>query len=137
MANEASITINLDINKGSLIYRKSINNRVDVTGTKGPVPGALLISTSGVSVNFGELTVPAICMLTNLDSTNYVEWGIWDGLEFIPVGELQAGESAILRLSRNLGKSFGVGTGTTDSGNSLRLKANTAACNVQVEAFEA
>ncbi len=74
----------------------------------------------------------------NQDSTNFVEFGIWDGTSFYPVGRLLAGESYVLRLSPNLGEEYGTGTGTTGEGiNTLRFKADTASVNVLVEAFEA
>ena len=77
-------------------------------------------------------------MLRNLDLTNYVEWGLYDGAEFTPIGEILPGEFYVLRLSRFLGSdiSTGSGTATTGSGNQLMIKAVTAPCNVVVEAFE-
>ena len=145
MSNEAQIQSGLKILKTSgtittLQYSASPSSFVgDVSGTKGPVPGAILATLAGVNVDFGELTTPSYCRIMNLDDTNFVEYGIWDpeGSTFYPLGEILPGESYVLRLSRNLSEEFGTGTGTTGADtNRLRIKADTAACNVLVEAFE-
>lgn len=124
MANEAAITSNLFILKGNLSYQSlPLNFRGNVSGTKGPVPGAMAISTSGTSISFAELTTAGYCAVTNLSSTNYVEYGAWTGTTFYPIGEILPGESYTIRLSRNVG-------------TTLRFRANTAPVNVKIEAFE-
>lgn len=141
MADEANITSNLRITKDNLEYSSQPQSfTADVSGTMGPIPGGLIVDTDGVDVEFTGLTTPALCRIMNLDSTNYVEYGIWDPENdtFFPLGEVLAGETYVLRLSRNLQEQFGTGTGTTgDDTNRLHLRANTANCNVVVEAFEA
>lgn len=145
MANEARVTNSLSIRKqsGTVIqidYQSRPNSfSVDVTGTKGPVPGAVAISTGGTDVSFAELTTPSLCRIHNQDATNYVEYGIWEPATstFYPFGEIGPGETYILKLSRNFLEEYsGTGTGTTAPTNTFRMKANGAACNVLVEAFE-
>lgn len=133
MANEARIHSSLQINKGNLKPRSSPTVfTATVTGTNGPTPGAIAVSTSGVNVDFSALTTPGFCRIANLDATNYVTWGIYDGVYFFPMGEILPGEFYVIRLSRSLGgESPGTGTG-----NRFRLVANTSACKVQVEAYE-
>ena len=124
MANEASIHYSMQIIQGNLKFVPGgVSFTGDVTGTAGPVPGAVLATTAGLDVSFTGLTTPAYCRITNIDGTNFVEYGIWDGATFHELGELLAGESYPLRLSRNM-------TG-------FRLKANTASVWTIVEAFEA
>jgi len=146
MSAEAQIHASLIIRKlsGAIVqldYRSGPSAyNVDVTGAKGPVPGAIAATVAGTDVDFGELTQPTLCFIHNQDATNFVEYGIWDpeGSKFYPLGELGPGESHILKLSRNLQEEYQTGTGTTGaSTNRLRLKADTAACNVFVGAFEA
>lgn len=140
MADEAQVNSSLRIIKGNIEYYSLPRVfSADVTGTKGPTPGVMVASVTGADVDLSELTTPALCRLINLDTTNFVEYGIWDpeGSTFYPLGEIQPGESYIIRLSRYLQEEFGTGTGTTGADtNRLRLKADTAACNVVVEAFE-
>lgn len=146
MANEAQIRSSLQIRKtsGSIVvleYRgQPTSFLADVAGTKGPLPGAMTVSTSGTDVDFSELTTPALCRIMNMDDTNFVTYGIWDpeGNTFFPLGELLPGESFPLRLSRVIEEEFGTGGGTTGPNtNRLRFKADTAALVVLVEAFEA
>lgn len=143
MANEAQIRSSLQILKDPLEYRSqpTVFN-ADVTGIKGPVPGAITASTAGTDVDLSELTVPGFCRLQNLDSTNLVDFGIWDPESdlFYPLGELQPGEVYVIRLSRNLSSEYGTtpSEGTVGPNtNRFRIKAYVAAVDVVVEAFEA
>ena len=140
MSNEAQIRSSLSIVSDNLTYRSQPTAyNADVAGSKGPVPGAIAVSTVGTDVDFSELTTPALCKIQNLDDTNFVEYGIWDpeGSTFYPLGELLPGEFSVLRLSRNLQQEFGTGTGTTGADtNRLRFRADTATLQVSVEAFE-
>jgi len=139
MANEATIRASLTIVNGNLNYRSFPSEfKADVAGTLGPTPGAFSATLAGVDVDFSELTTPGLCRIANLDSTNFVEVGIWDGVSFYPFMDILAGEWWVYRIAASLTDEFGTGTGTTGPAiNTLRIKADTAACNVVVEAFEA
>lgn len=142
MADEILVTASVQIRKDNLQYRSLPNSfKADMIGTaKGPSPGAVSVPTDGKDIYFNELVTPGVCVLTNLDDTNYVEYGIYDPQTsvFYPLGEIQPGETYVLRLSRNLQEQYsGSGTGTTAPENYLRLKANVASCDVFVGAFEA
>jgi len=104
------------------------------------VPGAVRVLTTGTNISFGELTTPGFVRLGNLDSTNYYEYGIYDANtnRFYPLGEVGPGESYVLKFSRNLLEYYfpGTGTGTSGDTNFFRLRANTAALDAVVEAFE-
>ena len=141
MANEATIRSSLAITKGKLKYSgQPTSFTADVAGTKGPTPGAIDVSIEGTDIDLGELTTPGLCRLMNLDDTNYVVYGIWDpeGARFYPLGELLPGETYVIRLARMIEEEYGTGTGTVGADtNRLRMKADTATCNIVVEAFEA
>ena len=140
MANEVTVNVSLQVRKGNLVYRSQPTVfRADMDGTKGPSPGAITVTPLGTSVDFSELTTPGFCRLENLDTVNYVEYGILDNLGsvFYPLGELLPGEITVIRLSRNIGESYPTtGTGTSASVNSLHFKSNTDDVVVVVEAFE-
>lgn len=140
MANELVITAGLTANKGNLHYASQNNGfQADMSGTKGPSPGAISVSIEGTDVEFSQLTDPGWCRMINLDSTNYVEFGIWDpeNSKFFPIGILRPGKVALFEISPNLQEEFNTGTGTTGANtNRLRLRANGAPCNVIVDAFE-
>jgi len=140
MADEAQVRVSLQIRSGNLDYRSNPTAFVaDVEGVKGPTPGSLTIPVGGKSIDMGELTTPGFCWMTNLDDTNYVEYGVYDPDtdRFYPLGEILPGEVYILRLARNLQEEYeGTGTGTSGPNNRLFFKANTADVNVRIEAFE-
>lgn len=140
MANEARITSFFHINKGNLKYSPIATSFfADVTGTKGPVPGAITVTPTGVDVDFSELTTPGLWRISNLDATNYVTYGTWDPetTKFYPHGELLPGEFFTYRLSRDLGNEYDATTGTAGPiTNTLQFRADTADCVVVIEAFE-
>jgi hypothetical protein len=138
LANEATIYSGLAVTTGNLRYRTpSTSFRADVAGAKGPSPGAITAAVAGTDVDFSELTTPALCFLKNLDETNWVEVGPRDpdtGV-FHPFLKLLPGESCAVRLSHNLGSEV-TGTGSGTGNATFRIRANTAACVVQVDAFQ-
>ena len=139
MADEASIRSSLQIIKGNLQYRSYPTNfTADVSGTKGPSPGAIAVATSGTDVDLSEIASPGFCRVTNMDAANTIVMGIWDGSAFHAFKDLLPGEHYVLRLSQFLGEQFetGTGTATTGTGDTLRLKAVTASCVALVEVFE-
>ena len=140
MADEVTIRVEMNVLKDNLDYRMRPNSfSGDMNGAaNGPSPGAVLATVTGTNVDFSQLTTPAYCRIQNLDTVNYVEVGIWDGLKFYPLLEILPGETYPMRLSRNLTQEFGTGTGTTGSAiNQLQIRAYNQSCNVLVEAFPA
>ncbi len=140
MSDEATIRNSLEIQTTNLSYRSYPTSfQVDVSGEKGPAPGAFTATVAGVNVDLTELTVPGLCRVANLDATNYVNLGVWDPEigTFYPLMEIGPGEYWVFRLSRDLFGEYGTGAGTIGPNtNQLRIKSNTASCNVVVEAFE-
>ena len=134
MASEARIISSLQLVKGNLTYQSQPTAfTADVATAKGPTPGAVTVTTSGTTIDLGELSaLGGLCRVMNIDSTNYVEYGPHDGSAFHPMGEILPGESFVFRLSRNLlyGQS-----GTAET-HTLRFRANTASVIVLVEAFD-
>ena len=107
---------------------------------KGPFPGSMAIPTTGLNVDLSQQTRPGgLCEWGNQDGTNFIEIGVFDTSadEFIPIFEALPGESFINRLSRRLSKHYPQ-TGTPQVGTDihLRVKADTAACNGFVNAFD-
>lgn len=145
LGGTARIQGSLQITVGNLNYLSRPSSFAAVVNkANGPTPGAMKVPTHGVDVDFSELTaMGGLCRLMNLDSTNFVTYGILDGLtsKFYPLGELGPGETYILRLSRDLGTRYGTGSGTGSgshpTGNeTLHMRADLAPCIVLVEAFD-
>jgi hypothetical protein len=147
MVDEAKLLMSIQIDRtsgGTLHYRSYPNDfTMDISGSKGPTPGAIEVSIYGTDVTFSELTTPGIIRISNQDDTNFITWGIadTDTDKFYPVGEILPSHFWQFQLSRYLGREYaasGTGTGTTGAANNtFRIIADTAACNVLVEAFEA
>ena len=157
MADEATFQNSLTIMKRSttgakqlLNFQKAVSFRATVTGTKGPLPGSILVPLTGVAVSLSQLTTPSIAWLHHQGladgsdpgsnpSIYYVEVGVKDVLtsRFTPLLELWPGEEYPLRLSRNLLESYNsTGTGTGPANNSLWVMSHGAACTLWIGAFE-
>ncbi len=127
MANEITVRSTLEITKAPNL--QFINRpgffQADMAGTLGPTPGALLVSTGGTNILLTQITIPGMCVFTNLDPDNFVQVGIDDGASFFPFMDILPGESYVVRLANDI-----------DTADNLHMKADTAACEVVVEAFE-
>ena len=95
--------------------------QMDQTGA-GVYQQTLSIGTTAEDVAFGDIA-PGLVVLVNLDDTNYVEFGMSDGGTIKKIGTLPA--------SSRVPAMFMLATGQT-----LRMQANTGACNVHVVAWE-
>lgn len=141
MSREISVRSSITIRSGNLVYQspgKSLFTS-DLNANKGPCPGMVTIPVGGISITFPYLTTPGQVVICNLDTANFVEYGIKDpgSGKFYPLGEVLAGESYVFRFSRNLLENYtNTGTGTTGDVNYLWLKADTAPCDVIIDAFE-
>lgn len=115
MANELKLSISLRATKGYFDLARAIGPvSVTLSGTV-LLHQVLSIGTSKAAVDLTGLTTPGWALLRNLDAANYVGFGIDADT---PSGELKAGEFALYRVAR--------------AQTALSLKANTAACNVEV-----
>lgn len=152
MADEITVNVSARLRKSQgsteLIGRPySHVNLIDMTGRKGPTPGALSVPIGGVAVDLSELTTPGFCWLEHqgllsgdADDNDYCEVGVRDvdNNLFFPLLELLPGMRWPLYLSRNLLEEFvGTGTATTGPTNQLFLKSGSSnTLVVSVEAYE-
>jgi hypothetical protein len=141
MADEATIISSISLNKGNLQYQSQPQSfTADVSGTKGPTPGAIAVSTTGTNVDLSQLTTPGLVRVLNLDEDHAVHYGPYDPetLRFYPVFKALPGESYVHRFSDLLGDELLTGTGTGGASTvRLRMLAEVESCDVVVEAFEA
>lgn len=134
MVNEIRVNCSLNIKKGNLQYQSlPAQFTANMSGSAGPAPGQITATTGGTNVSLASLTtMGGVCRIQNLDLVNFIDYGIWNGSTYFPLGEVGPGESWPIRLSRFI--LFGA-TGTA-AVNSLRIRANGASCKVLVEAFD-
>jgi hypothetical protein len=126
MANEIRVQVSLQISQGNNSYQsKPTSFQANMAGIIGPTPGAITVSKVGTIVNLSQIVVPGgVCLIQNLDPVAYLEYGVYvPGLtDFLPLGEILAGEIYLLRLSRWLGQELGTGSGTHEVGSGLTLQ---------------
>ena len=119
MADEITVYTSLKCTNGNLIFNESTPQLTfDQAVVGGPIPGMKEIGTSEETEAFSELTTLGWVTMRNLDPTNYVEVGFSTGVYGI---RLEPGEPATFRLN---------------PGTTLYLRANTAACRVNIYALE-
>ena len=121
MANEITLTVGLQLVNGNLrVQFPQVASQYTQT-TSGLSDQVLSIGTSEENVSFTDVTTPGVTVLHNLDSTNYVEYGMSDAGTMKTLGKLMPGDKHVLRLAAS---------------TTLRMKANTAACKVRVLCLE-
>lgn len=119
MADEIRVNVALTVNNGNLRDSFAKSYTADQSAEGGPTPGYVTIGTTEEENALSELSTKGLCIIQNLDDTNFVEWGFSTG---VYGGKMLAGETAgPFRLN----------------GTSLFLKADTAACKCVIRAYEA
>lgn len=133
----------LDVRKGNFRYRHPKSSfQASMTGSLGPTPGALLISTLGTDISLLEIGTPGFVVVDNYDDTNFFTLGLWDPTTslYYPFMEVGPGEFYPFKFSRQLLDELGtggLGTGTTGAPNQvLRAYADTADVNGFIGVFE-
>lgn len=117
MANEIVVTTGLSCKNGTFtVLSQTTTKRYDQTLARGGQPGVLSIGTSEETVTFTDIT-PAWCVLTNLDDTNFVDFGFSTGV----YGLTLPPEASILVKFK--------------AGMTLYALADTSACDVQITAL--
>lgn len=139
MANEITISGRLIVNNGNLQYSSQPSQmQVDQAVAFGPSPGAIYVTIYGTDVSLAQFTTPGEYWFQNFSDTYTVEYGFYDGVNFIPWGELLPGAFTQGRFSRNLLEEYvGTGTGTSAPINTLRFKARGGTAKVRCDIFEA
>ena len=118
MANEITLKVELQVRNGSLVDTFSIGSQaITQTALGGPTPGYFTLGTAEETLAFGELTNRGVCVIQNLDPTNYIEWGFSTG---VYGARVPPGQAYVIHLNAT----------------SLFMRANTAACKVLVKAYE-
>src|SRR5690554_1352951 len=113
------MALNLNINvqdSGPLNDRFQLQNLSIPRASDRKSDQVLSATTSGIVVDYGDVTTPGIAILVNLDDTNFVGYGP-DDTGLVAFGRLLPGEVALFRF---------------DPSADLVLQADTAACDVRV-----
>lgn len=114
MADEITIVTGMSCTNGSFkLASNTISTKFDQATARGGQPGVLNIGTSEETVTFTDIT-PGWSVITNLDTTNFVDLGFSTGVYGLTV---PAGGQMVLKFK---------------SGMTLYAKADTAAVDLQI-----
>lgn len=123
MANEITLSAALRVRNGSLISDCNPGNlQIDQAVARGPSPGSVNVGTSEEVISFAELATLGWLHITNLDPTNYVDFGPESGGAMVGALRIMPGKVAVFQMI---------------PATVYRAKANTAACNVVFAGFNA
>jgi len=113
MANEITTINTLTVSSGNVGSTRTLN-KTDIAQSAAGLDFQLLqVTTGAISLSPVGITTEGHLWMRNLDSTNYVDWGIASN----HIGRMQAGEAVSFRLK---------------PGATLNLQANTATCEVEL-----
>lgn len=105
MANEITLNVNMTVAKGSLRYQFSPPTaNITLTGNAA-AGGVQNVSTTTEALLLIDVTTRGMANFINLSTGTKVQLGTWDGTNFNPFQQLNAGEPAVLRLSASSGTS--------------------------------
>lgn len=140
MANEASVSWSLSVNKDNLAYSQQKSFQADVSEARGIAPGLVLATVAGVNVDLSLLGTPGLAAIINLSEDYTVVVGIKDTSTgvFHPFMDILPGEGFPVRLSQYIEQEVesSAGTGTAGSGSTLFVKSVGGSAYVRVEVVE-
>ena len=105
MANEISLNVNMSVAKGSLRYTFAPPPATITLLGNAAAGGVQNIGTSTEALLLVDVTTRGMANFLNLSTGTKVQLGTWDGTNFNPFQQLNAGEPAVLRLSASSGTS--------------------------------
>ncbi len=99
MSNEVTLSATIQHTKNPKVGFNPGAIRIDQAG-EGVHSATVDVGTSDEAIDFGDIVTEGVCVLWNLDDTNYVEFGPESGGSIVPVGRLlPGGIPAISRLA--------------------------------------
>jgi len=94
MADEITIIAGISVAKSNLSATiPTTSSTVDLSGTKF-IRNCQAVGTTYEAVSVGDLSSAGWCMIKNLDTTNYVEFGVEVSAAFYPFVKILPGETA-------------------------------------------
>ncbi len=123
MANQASVTITSTATFGTTFRDNIQPGAITIPLTTFGFQGTLQsIGTTAEDLDLGDVPLASqgLIYMRNHDQTNFVTYGLNDGGTIKEIGKMKPGEPAFFRLKPS---------------SQLMLKADTAACNVEVKLY--
>ena len=120
MANEITVNFSITLSGGNYKWNYSLNEQFDQSAT-GFDTQVQSVGTSEEDITFTGISTEGWLFMRNLDGTNYVDWGAKDE-SMKTIGRLQPDEFCFIKMN---------------AAATLRMQANTAACEVLIVLLEA
>lgn len=115
MSNEIALNMVFRVNNG---YTENISLNGNFTqNTALENKQVVSVPTTATTYTFSNLSTYGWMFLQNLDSTNYVTYGLTESSTYYPFGRMEAGEVALFRLNPSA---------------PFTMQANTAAVSVSM-----
>lgn len=129
MAEEIRLSVSMTVEKGDLRYVFSPDQAlINLTGSVAAgAAQTITTATTGTELALVGVTTRGMANFINLSTGTKVEIGAYDGTAFLPFGQLNAGEPAVLRLSAQ--------TGTTKSPVARVIEPTNGTAVVQWQVF--
>jgi len=119
MPGEIRVSLQFNVSKGGYSDNFTLFDGIyDQAGIGGGNPGTITVGTTESSLTFTQLTTAGWVIMKNLDPTNYIQWGFATN---VYGGRIRPLGFVIFQA---------------EPGLTLFLKANTAACKLQVKCYE-
>ena len=118
MANEITLSVALQVAKGSLNFGLTLQNLLATMAGNAFTHKVISVGTVKETLDLGDIATPGAVLLYNLDPTNYIDAGADADSPFIRV---QPGRVALFEAA----------------GAVLSVKAHTAACLLEYVIVEA
>lgn len=75
MANEITVSASLSVSKNGIVSSQGLSKIIDQSGN-ATLEEVRSVSTSAAQISFGGISgAPAVVLLKNLDSTNFINYG--------------------------------------------------------------
>jgi hypothetical protein len=145
MAQEANVRISLQVRGAAVLgatqqaqlYQSQPTGFTANVSRIKYIPGDIDVPDTGVLLDLSQLIQPGLVWWQNLDPTNFVTVGPYDGSRFYPFMEMLPGEMQQFRFSRWLNQEFlGTGTGTNADKNKVLMIATGGTCIVRAHIFD-
>ncbi len=123
MAGEIKVTASIQVDKDTFHFPKIGGSQLsfDQNAVGGGVPGYVSVPAADTLIALTGIVTNGWAYFRNLDQANYVEYGPTAAGAIAVLGKMKPGEVGLIRLA---------------PGVALRMRANTAACKVQILVFE-
>lgn len=110
-ADEISAAVTLKVEKGYLLFSRSVNTTWSITNANPNISGQTQsIGTSAEAITLGDVAVAGVTWFRNLSTNRTVEIGAVDAsTNFLPLIKLKFSEYAFMRLGTNVVYAKGIG----------------------------